>query len=128
MKYYKFYIEPKLKSKNLEYYVIRNERVPDFAIYSFDSGERFEPDFLLFVMKKNIAVDNDFYQAYVEPKGDHLLEQDAWKDKFLGQILDKHKIQTLFVDNYKVLGLPLFNKENRMEDFETYIDKFIEMV
>lgn len=128
VKYFKSYIEPKFKAKNLEYYVIRNERVPDFAIYSFGAGERFEPDFLLFVKKKNIAGDNDIYQAYVEPKGDHLLEQDDWKDKFLGQILDEHKIQTLFVDNYKVLGLPFFNKGNRMEDFETYVDKFIEMV
>ncbi|CDF27457.1 type III restriction-modification enzyme [Dialister sp. CAG:588] len=53
VKYFKSTIEPKLKAKDLEYYVVRNERIPDLAIYSFEAGERFEPDFLLFVRKKN---------------------------------------------------------------------------
>src|SRR5699024_6967442 len=30
-------------------YLVRNERIADLAIYSFDTGERFEPDFLLFL-------------------------------------------------------------------------------
>ena len=51
VKYFKTHIEPKLKEKNLEYYVVRNERIPELAIYSFEAGERFEPDFLLFVRK-----------------------------------------------------------------------------
>ncbi|CAD7287342.1 hypothetical protein LMG7974_00248 [Campylobacter majalis] len=52
VKYFKTNIEPKLKEKNLEYYVVRNERIPELAIYSFEAGERFEPDFLLFVRKQ----------------------------------------------------------------------------
>ena len=46
------FTEPKLKSKRLEYYLIKNERIPELAIYSFDSGERFEPDFILFIREK----------------------------------------------------------------------------
>lgn len=33
VKYFKTVIEPKLKEKNLEYYLIRNERIPELAIY-----------------------------------------------------------------------------------------------
>lgn len=39
IKYFKTHIEPKLKEKNLEYYVVRNERIPELAIYSFEAGE-----------------------------------------------------------------------------------------
>lgn len=39
---------PELKKKYEEIYLIRNERIPELAIYDFDTGERFEPDFLLF--------------------------------------------------------------------------------
>lgn len=39
VKYFKTNIEPKLKEKNLEYYVVRNERIPELAIYSFEAGE-----------------------------------------------------------------------------------------
>lgn len=35
-----------------EIYLVRNERIPALAIYEFDTGERFEPDFLLFLQKK----------------------------------------------------------------------------
>lgn len=54
IKYFKFTIEPKLQAKGLEYYIVRNERIPESAIYSFAAGERFEPDFLLFVRKRGM--------------------------------------------------------------------------
>ncbi|HBC30828.1 MAG TPA: restriction endonuclease subunit R, partial [Clostridiales bacterium] len=38
---------PELQKKYNEIYLIRNERIPALAIYDFDTGERFEPDFLL---------------------------------------------------------------------------------
>lgn len=52
IKYFKTEIKPKLDQKNLEYYVIRNERFSELAIYSFDKGKRFEPDYLLFIKIK----------------------------------------------------------------------------
>ena len=93
VKYFKSSIEPKLLKNNLEFYVVRNERIPDLAIYSFEAGERFEPDFLLFVRKKNL--DGTLtYQSYVEPKGGHLLEEQAWKEKFLSEIESKKLSKT----------------------------------
>ncbi|KDE68540.1 type III restriction-modification enzyme [Fusobacterium necrophorum DAB] len=124
IKYFKSTIEPKLKAKDLEYYVVRNERIPDLAIYSFDAGERFEPDFLLFVRKKEME-GSLTYQGYVEPKGSHLLEEDAWKEQFSLQIEDEHTIGGLFTDGYKIIGFPFFNQENRMAEFEEAIDVWI---
>ena len=40
-------IKPKLEKKGVKFFLIRNERIPELAIYSFSDGERFEPDFLL---------------------------------------------------------------------------------
>nr|WP_314080780.1 DEAD/DEAH box helicase family protein [uncultured Leptotrichia sp.] len=124
IKYFKTSIEPKLKEKELEYYVIRNERIPEFAIYSFEAGERFEPDFLLFVRKKNNGV-NLTYQGYIEPKGTHLLDHDMWKEKFSLEIENMATTDKTVPDNYKIIGFPFFNKENRMEKFEEAINTWL---
>ncbi|RIY31349.1 hypothetical protein CJP74_07585, partial [Psittacicella melopsittaci] len=53
IKHFKDKIKPKLdKQEDLTYYLIRNERVSELAIYSFNNGERFEPDYLLFLFVK----------------------------------------------------------------------------
>lgn len=127
VKYFKTVIEPKLKEKNLEYYLIRNERIPELAIYSFDAGERFEPDFLLFIKKKEMA-EVKTLQAYIEPKGTQLLMQDAWKEQFLSEIKDEHQINDLLGSGYTVLGLPFFNQENRMAEFSQAIDELVDQL
>lgn len=124
VKYFKSTIEPKLKAKGLEYYLIRNERIPELAIYSFDSGERFEPDFLLFIREKEQA-DVKTYQAYVEPKGSQLLFEDEWKEKFLGQIKNNYKINDILGRGYKIIGLPFFNQENRMSEFNKALNDLV---
>lgn len=118
---------PKLQAKGLEYYVIRNERIPELAIYSFAAGERFEPDFLLFVRKKEME-GSLTYQGYVEPKGSHLLEEDNWKEQFSLQIEDEHNTSDLFADGYKIIGFPFFNQENRMAEFEEAVDIWIKRI
>ncbi|EHL19962.1 hypothetical protein HMPREF9628_01135 [Peptoanaerobacter stomatis] len=127
VKYFKTHIEPKLKEKNLEYYVVRNERIPELAIYSFEAGERFEPDFLLFVRKQR-SEGSLTYQGYVEPKGNQLLDHDAWKEAFSMQIEKEHLVTGLFADGYRIIGFPFFNKDNRMEEFEKVINKWMETV
>ena len=127
VKFFKTHIEPKLKEKDLEYYVVRNERVPELAIYSFEAGERFEPDFLLFVKKKRSG-GSIVYQGYVEPKGNQLLENDAWKEEFSMQIENEHTVKGVFADDYKIIGFPFFNQENRLKEFEEAIDKWVETV
>ena len=134
IKYFKTNIIPKLNEKELEYYVIRNER--ELAIYSFNDGARFEPDYLLFIRKKKIDKDYIDYQIFVEPKGEHLLETDSWKEKFLKDIKkeaklkrDKSKNEELIENkNYFVLGLPFFNKNFRKEDFDEAINKFLKEI
>lgn len=127
IKYFKSSIEPKLKEKDLEYYVVRNERIPELAIYSFDAGERFEPDFLLFVKKKKTD-GSLIYQGYVESKGTHLLEPNAWKEDFSLQMEDCSIASGLFSDEYKIIGFPFFNKENQMEKFESAIDEWLDKI
>lgn len=127
IKYFKTSIEPKLLDKDLEYYVVRNERIPELAIYSFDHGERFEPDFLLFVSKKK--VDKLItHQLYAEPKGSNRLEEDKWKEEFMSQMFDTATINTVFdeCNNYKIIGLPFYNEENKKMEFEQAIDKWLE--
>lgn len=127
VKYFKTNIEPKLKEKNLEYYVVRNERIPELAIYSFEAGERFEPDFLLFVRKQR-SEGSLTYQGYVEPKGNQFLDNDAWKEVFAMQIEKEHSVKGLFADDYKIIGFPFFNNDNRMEEFEKAINTWMETV
>lgn len=127
VKYFKTNIEPKLKDKDLEYYVVRNERFSDLVIYSFEDGKRFEPDFLIFVKKKNNGK-NLTYQGYVESKGSHLLEQDLWKEKFLLQIEKEQKTIGVSSDEYKIIGFPFFNKEIKIENFEKIVDDFIDNI
>ncbi len=126
IKYFKTDIEPKLKEKGLEYYIVRNERISDLAIYSFEHGERFEPDFLLFVRKKT----NDNYithQLYAEPKGNNLLEEDKWKEEFMLEMEENAFTNPMFDygNEYKIIGLPFYNEEYRRKEFGEAIDKWI---
>ena len=109
---------PDLRKEYDEIYLVRNERIPALAIYEFDTGERFEPDFLLFLQKHG----TDGYlqeQIYIEPKGSYLLETDKWKEDFLLKIEEQGIPVKKYVDDneYRIIGLPFFNKELRMEEF-----------
>ena len=111
----------KLKKEFADIYLLRNARL--FQIYRFSDGKAFEPDFVLFLRKKRnktFAV----YQLFVEPKGDHLLKTDQWKEDFLLEIENEYKLQVLTeTDEYKLVGLPFFNKKARMKQFEEAFSK-----
>lgn len=128
LRYFETTIKPKLDEKNLEYYVIRNERIPEFAIYSFEAGERFEPDFLLFIRKKQVDNTTITYQGYIEPKGEHLINQDIWKEDFSLQIEETGLTTGVFSENYKILGFPFFNKKENIKKFEDAIIEFINKI
>ncbi len=110
---------PDLRQDYQEIYLVRNERIPELAIYDFDTGERFEPDFLLFLRRHN-QDGYDQEQIFIEPKGDHLLDQDKWKEDFLLRISKEGIPVKVYVDDnkYRVCGLPFFNVNHRMDDFE----------
>jgi type III restriction enzyme len=96
------------KDQYEEVYLLRNEEV--YKIYNFDDGTGFMPDFLLFLKTKD---ENLYYQVFIEPKGSHLLEKDKWKDDFLKEITNKYGAKTILKKenkNYRLVGLPLYNK------------------
>ncbi|MDU7496809.1 DEAD/DEAH box helicase family protein [Sneathia sanguinegens] len=120
IKHFNREIKPILEEKGLKFFLVRNERIPELAIYSFNDGERFEPDFLLFVEKEKIDKNSNF-QIYVEPKGSHLLDKDDWKEKFLLEIEENHDIENSLLTsnrNYMILGLPFYNEEMRKTNFD----------
>ncbi|MCH5183302.1 MAG: DEAD/DEAH box helicase family protein [Oscillospiraceae bacterium] len=114
--YFKSYV-PQLKAKYDKVYLLRNER--QLRIYSFDNGERFEPDYLIFLHSpKNEGYEQ--LQIFVEPKGTHLIETDKWKEEFLldmeGNAIPR---KTLVDDNsYKIWGFHFFNQDERMIEFD----------
>ncbi len=122
--YFKDYVE-NLKTVYNKVYLVRNERL--FHLYSFNDGKRFEPDYVLFLQKGK----TDGYeqiQIFVEPKGNHLLEEDAWKEEFLLQ-MENEAVPTEFVNDneYKILGFHFFNQDHRMkeidEEFNSLLDE-----
>ena len=114
--YFSGYVDD-LKKIYSRIYLVRNER--EFHIYSFEDGERFEPDYVLF-LQKDKADGFEQLQIFIEPKGSQLLEKDAWKEKFLLQLKDEAIPVTVFVDDndYKIWGFHFFNTENRMTEFD----------
>lgn len=83
-----------------------------------EMGNRFEPDFLLFLKRKGKEKEFDQFQAFIEPKGDILLEQDRWKQEFLLQLRKRwvgSDITFLDDSEFVVLGLPFYNEANNKE-------------
>ena len=115
--YFRGYVDD-LKKIYSRIYLVRNER--EFHIYSFDDGERFEPDYVLF-LQKDKADGFEQLQIFIEPKGTQLLEKDAWKERFLLQLKDEAVPVTVFVDDndYKIWGFHFFNQDTRMADFDS---------
>lgn len=101
----------KLQEKYDGIYLIRNER--HFKIYSFDKGQAFEPDFVLFLRGRdgNLLT----YQLFIEPKGKYLKEHDKWKEQFLKEIKECFGDEVLqFADKqkYRLVGVPFYNNED----------------
>lgn len=117
--------EVKMQELNKKYkdiYLFRNERT--IAIYSFENWDRFEPDFLLF-MKEKQSDKNITYQIFIEPKWNHLLETDKWKEDFLISIKDKTEILEIEFEKYKLFWLPFYNKERESEFEKVFWENFI---
>ncbi|QCZ36711.1 DEAD/DEAH box helicase family protein [Mycoplasma nasistruthionis] len=127
IKHFKDYLEPKLKDKDLKYYVVRNERIAELSIYSFEDGERFEPDYLLLITKKDYK-GSKLLQTYIEPKGEHLIEKDKWKEDFLGKIEFNASVDEGYKENTKIFGLPFFNKETTIPEFDKAFDAMIKNI
>ena len=97
-------------------YLVRNER--QLSLYAFADGARFEPDFLLFLLKRQ---DGGWVQTqvFLEPKGTHLLQEDAWKEQFLLQLETQAVPVKVFAGDpsCRILGTHFFNLERRETEF-----------
>jgi len=104
-----------LTSSTNEVFLVRNEG--DFAIYSFESGERFEPDYILFIHDMN-KKSTQIKQVFIEPKGEQIWDKDAWKNELLKNIESESTIQKR-IDNYTytLVGLPFYNKSKGQTEF-----------
>lgn len=109
-----------LEKKWTDIYLLRNEKA--VRIYSFEDGQAFEPDFILFANDKETG--NISWQIFIEPKGGQFADdkntfehsKEGWKEKFLLEITKKSDAKTL-LDNekFRIVGLPLYN-ENLSKD------------
>ena len=113
--YFKTYVDS-LKAKYDKVYLVRNER--QLHIYSFDGGERFEPDYVLFLHSPQME-GYEQLQVFIEPKGTHLVENDKWKEDFLLQLEDNAIPVIKFADDneYKIWGFHFFNQDVRQKEF-----------
>ncbi len=119
------------KYEGAEIYLIRNEL--DYWLFSPQDGRRFSPDYILIV--NDIRAGEMYYQCLIEPKGGHLLEQDAWKEEALISLADDSEVVFDAEDgdtrNYreyleevskhgykevKNLGLKFYNSDTRGEE------------
>ncbi|MBA7533139.1 hypothetical protein ES705_25374 [subsurface metagenome] len=113
------YAMDELKKKYTDIYLLRNEQI--FKIYRFSDGKAVEPDFVLFLTEKNTKKALSF-QLFVEPKGQHLLKTDQWKEDFLKEIESHFEIFDVFeTDKFKLVGLPFYNEVLKKQEFT---DKF----
>ena len=109
-----------LKNNYDEIKLIRNEKA--YWIYSFkDNGRRFEPDFILLLTTKDARV----LQVFIEPKGEHLRMNDAWKESFLQNLAELAVVEEnegLLVDkeHMKIIGLPFYTYQRENEFKEAW--------
>lgn len=121
--YFKSFV-PQLKKNYDKVFLVRNER--QLHIYSFEGGERFEPDYLLF-LHKNKGDDYEQLQVFIEPKGTHLIANDIWKENFLLDIEKQAVATKVFVDDnqYRIWGFHFFNNEMRVNEFDDDMKKVL---
>ena len=97
VRYFKDYVDT-LRSKYDKIYLLRNER--QIHLYSFEGGERFEPDYILYLCK-NRTDSIEQLIVFVEPKGTHLIADDKWKEDFLLELKGKSIPTITFADDNK---------------------------
>jgi len=117
-----------------EIYLLRNEEI--YKIYDFKEGRGFQPDFILFLKRKDKKNKSEIiYQVFIEPKGSQFLGgndefsdgKENWKEKFLNEITERYGFNNVIRaenPNYRLIGLPFFNKDHN-SNFEKEYKKLI---
>lgn len=116
----------KLKEKYAEdaIYLLRNEK--KLKLYAFEDGRAYEPDFVLFLRRKESDGVFDNIQIFIEPKGRHLRKNDDWKEKALKQI--HHEADLLnfrtTTDDFEIWGMPFYGEDLKVK-FDEELSKAI---
>lgn len=107
-----------LEKKFNDIYLIRNER--ELKIFD-NQGRAFEPDFILFCKQD---LESITYQVFIEPKGEHLIRNDKWKEDFLLNLRKDKKTLDIETDQYLITGVPFYNYNNENEFKDALEDVF----
>lgn len=123
VRYFDNYVK-KLEDVYDKIFLIRNERV--LSLYSFKEGKKFEPDFILVLIREK-EDRKEQYQIFIEPKGDHLIANDSWKEEFLLEIKEEGIPVKEFVDDkdYHIWGFPFYNEHTRIEEFNSNMNSIL---
>ena len=115
----------KLAEKYQDIYLLRNEKY--LKIYSFTSEDAYQPDYVLFLKKKNDGAKTDYIQIFIEPKGDHLRSTDKWKEDAMKQIRENADIRfSTQSTNFNVWGMPFFT-ESKRHIFDTAMKQYLDV-
>src|SRR5699024_12408337 len=94
-------------------------------IHSFPtrrSSDLFMPDFLLYLRDELCT-----YQIFLEPKGDHLRQQDKWKEDFLASLSERDDVEVLNEnEDVRLLGIKFYSETPELK--ELFRNDFIEKV
>jgi type III restriction enzyme len=120
----------KLRQKYSDIAILRNEKF--FQIFDFEEGKPFEPDFVMLLKKKNGKIIT--YQIFIEAKGEQFKDssggfensKEGWKQKFLLEIENKARYLEFENPQYKLIGMPFYNKKLEKEFEEALKEKFLQ--
>ncbi len=105
------------------FYLIRNEK--HFCICNFSNGDKFYPDFVMFLQKKN--GETLTYEIFVEPKGEQLQDRDQWKEDFLKKIRMEADTQVIAQNRkYRILGVGRFYNEDIENEFKDELNQTLQ--
>ena len=105
------------------FYLIRNEN--HFCICNFSNGDKFYPDFVMFLQKKN--GETLTYEVFVEPKGEYLQDKDQWKEDFLKKIRTEADTRVIAENRkYRILGVGRFYNENIENEFKDELNETLQ--
>ena len=98
---------PLLQAHFSQVYLLRNER--QLALYDFDGGRRFEPDYLLLLARPDLQV-----HVFLEPKGEGFAPGDQWKEDFLLQLAQRARLSppTAPAIPCRLAGFHFFNRSD----------------
>ncbi len=113
----------KLKEKYEEIALIRNEQF--WAIYNFEDGQTFYPDFVLFLRRKRDGK-IESRQIFIEPKDEIYIKNEPWKQELILSLEKEAQIICEWEgENFKILSLPFYNEQLKKQFDEALEDKIL---